>query len=73
MVPLSKGAVSDHLNRLRSAGFVIVECQGRFNYYTLNIEVLREAALATEAFFQALERDALPSRASGLDSLMKNV
>ena len=54
IIPLSMGAVSDHLAILREAQFVHVECQGRFNYYTINLRVLAEVDLKFNMLFAGL-------------------
>ena len=53
-IPLSKGAVSDHLRMLREIQFVNVKCQGRHNYYSLNLSVLAEADLTFNTMFSGL-------------------
>ena len=54
VIPLSIGAVSDHLARLRKIEFVSVESHGRYNYYTLNLPVLAEADLKFNTMFSTL-------------------
>ena len=54
LVPLSQSAVSDHLRILRLTGFIEVECQGRYNYYSLNTSVLHMAELQLGVLFQVL-------------------
>lgn len=42
LVPLSRGAVSDHLNVLREVHLVNVAVEGRYNFYTVDLQTLKE-------------------------------
>jgi len=53
-VPLSQSAVSDHLRILRLTGFIQVECQGRYNLYSLNLSALLQAEIRMGVLFQVL-------------------
>ena len=49
-VRLSKGTMTEHLQKLKSCGLVDVEVQGLYNKYMLNAERLREVSRVFQEF-----------------------
>ena len=58
-LPLSRQAVSDHVQVLHRAGFVDVEEVGRYNYYSLNRQSLGRYQRDMNAYLDALLKEVM--------------
>lgn len=65
-LPVSIGAVSQHLSRLKEAGLVTVRAEGRYRYYRASRADMGTLAVVLESFWSD-RLDALASMARSMD------